>query len=228
MKFVRVLVVEDRPRMARLLERALKSEGHSVVLAFDGEQALVSGRSQDLDVILLDVMLPRMDGFAVIRNLRAEKLTTPTIMVTARDAMSDIVRGLDLGADDYLTKPFTLDVLLARIRAVARRGPVVHSDDLQFEDLKLNSRTHELSRNGRTAPLTRTEFALLEKLMRNAGSIVPRNVLVEAGWGHCAEVNDSTLYVFVRVLRNKIKALGENQLLHTVRGVGYTIRGATH
>jgi DNA-binding response OmpR family regulator len=228
MKFVRVLVVEDRPRMARLLERALKSEGHSVVLAFDGEQALALGRSQDLDVILLDVMLPRMDGFAVIRNLRAEKFTTPTIMVTARDAMTDIVRGLDLGADDYLTKPFTLDVLLARIRAVARRGPVVHSDDLQFEDLKLNSRTHEISRNGRTAPLTRTEFALLEKLMRNAGSIVPRNVLVEAGWGHCAEVNDSTLYVFVRVLRNKIKTLGENQLLHTVRGVGYTIRGATH
>jgi DNA-binding response OmpR family regulator len=209
------------------LERALKTEGHSVVLAFDGEQALASGRSQDLDVILLDVMLPRMDGFAVIRNLRAEKLTTPTIMVTARDAMADIVRGLDLGADDYLTKPFTLDVLLARIRAVARRGPVVHSDELQFEDLKLNSRTHELSRNGRTTPLTRTEFALLEKLMRNAGSIVPRDVLVEAGWGHCAEVNDSTLYVFVRILRNKIKALGENQLLHTVRGVGYTIRGVT-
>jgi DNA-binding response OmpR family regulator len=214
--------------MARLLERALKTEGHSVTLAFDGEQALVSGRSHDLDVILLDVMLPRLDGFSVIQNLRAEKFTTPTIMVTARDAMADIVRGLDLGADDYLTKPFTLNVLLARMRAVARRGPVVYSDELEFEDLKLNGRTHEISRNGRTAALTRTEFALLEKLMRNAGSIVPRDVLVEAGWGHCAEVNDSTLYVFVRALRNKIGALGENQLLQTVRGVGYTIRGVTN
>ncbi len=228
MNGMRVLVAEDRPRMARLLERALRSEGHSVVLAFDGEQALASGRSQDLDVILLDVMLPRMDGFAVIQSLRAEKFTTPTIMVTARDAMADIVRGLDLGADDYLTKPFTLDVLLARIRAVARRGPVVRSEELEFEDLKLDSRKHEILRNGRRASLTRTEFALLERLMRNAGSIVPRDLLVEAGWGHCAEVNDSTLYVFVRALRNKITSFGEPQLLHTVRGVGYTIRGATN
>jgi DNA-binding response OmpR family regulator len=214
--------------MARLLERALRSEGHSVVLAFDGEQALASGRSQDVDVILLDVMLPRMDGFAVLKNLRAENLTTPTIMVTARDAMADVVRGLDLGADDYLTKPFTLDVLLARIRAVARRGPVVYADDLHFEDLKLKSRTHELCRNGRTASLTRTEFALMEKLLRNAGSIVPRDTLVEAGWGHAVDVNDSTLYVFIRALRNKISAYGETQLLHTVRGVGYTLRGATN
>jgi DNA-binding response OmpR family regulator len=214
--------------MARLLERALRSEGHSVLLAHDGEQALASGRSEDLDVILLDVMLPRMDGFTVIKNLRAENFTTPTIMVTARDAMADIVRGLDLGADDYLTKPFTLDVLLARIRAVARRGPVVYPDDLQFEDLKLNSRTHELCRNGRIVPLTRTEFALLEKLMRNAGSIVPRDNLVEAGWGHSVDVNDSTLYVFVRALRNKISQYGEPQLLHTVRAVGYTLRGATN
>jgi DNA-binding response OmpR family regulator len=225
---MRVLVVEDRPRMARLLERALRSEGHSVLLAHDGEQALASGRSPDVDVILLDVMLPRMDGFAVIQNLRAENLTTPTIMVTARDAMADIVRGLDLGADDYLTKPFTLDVLLARIRAVARRGPVVYAQDLEFEDLKLNSRTHELWRNGRSASLTRTEFALLEKLMRNAGSIVPRDGLVEAGWGPGGDVNDGTLYVFIRVLRNKISTYGETQLLHTVRGVGYTLRGATN
>jgi DNA-binding response OmpR family regulator len=213
--------------MARLLERALRSEGHSVVLAFDGEQAMIRGRSPDLDVILLDVMLPVMDGFSVIRNLRAEQLTTPTIMVTARDAMADIVRGLDLGADDYLIKPFTLDVLLARIRAVSRRGPAIQPDNLEFEDLKLNNRTHELLRKGRAVPLTRTEFALLEKLMRNAGSIVPRDVLVEAGWGLGADVNDSTLYVFVRALRNKIAIEGEAQLLQTARGIGYTLRAAT-
>jgi DNA-binding response OmpR family regulator len=225
---MRVLVVEDRPRMARLFERALISEGHSVVLAFDGEQAVAYGRSPDLDVILLDVMLPVMDGFAVIRTLRAERLTTPTIMVTARDAMADIVRGLDLGADDYLTKPFSLDVLLARIRAVSRRGPALQSNDLQFHDLKLNHRTRELERNGRMTSLTRTEFSLLEKLMRNGGSIVPRDVLVEAGWGMGAEVNDSTLYVFVRALRHKIAVEGEAQLLHTARGVGYTLRVSTH
>jgi len=224
---MKVLVVEDRPRMARLLERALRSEGHSVVLALDGEQAMVHGRSPDLDVILLDVALPMIDGFTVIQSLRAERLTTPTIMVTARDAMADVVRGLDSGADDYLTKPFSLDVLFARIRAVSRRGPAILPDELEFEDLKLNNRTHELLRKGRKAPLTPTEYALLEKLMRNAGSIVPRDVLVEAGWGIAAEVNDSTLYVFVRALRNKIAIEGESQLLHTARGIGYTLRAVT-
>jgi DNA-binding response OmpR family regulator len=225
---MKVLVVEDRPRMARLLERALQSEGHSVTLAFDGQQAMNYGRSQNLDVILLDVMLPVADGFTVIQNLRAERLATPIIMVTARDAMADIVRGLDLGADDYLTKPFSLDVLLARIRAVSRRGLATQSENLEFEDLQLNNRTHELLRKGRTAALTRTEYALLEKLMRNAGSIVPRDVLVEAGWGVGAEVNDSTLYVFVRSIRNKIAVGGEAQLLHTARGIGYTLRPITH
>jgi DNA-binding response OmpR family regulator len=224
---MRVLVVEDRPRMARLLERALRSEGHSVVVALDGEQALACGRSPDVDVILLDVAIPLIDGFTVMRNLRAERLTTPTIMLTARDAMADIVRGLDSGADDYLTKPFSLDVLFARMRAVSRRGTAIQAENLEFEDLQLNSRTHELLRKGRRAPLTRTEYALLEKLMRNAGSIVPRDVLVEAGWGMTADVNDSTLYVFVRALRNKIAVEGEPQLLHTARGIGYILRAVT-
>ena len=119
-------------------------------------------------------------------------------------------------------------MLFARIRAVSRRGPAIQPDNLEFEDLKLNSRTHELLRKGRTAPLTRTEFAILEKLMRNAGSIVPRDVLVEAGWGMAADVNDSTLYVFVRALRNKIAIDGESQLLHTARGIGYALRAVAH
>jgi DNA-binding response OmpR family regulator len=210
--------------MARLLERALRSEGHSVTLAFDGEQAILCGRSQTLDVILLDVTLPLMDGFAVLRSLRSEQLSTPVIMVTARDSMADIIRGLDLGADDYLTKPFVLDVLLARIRAVSRRGPAVMTESLEFEDLKLNKRTYELLRRDRAVQLTRTEFALLEKLIRNAGLIVTKDALVEAGWGIGADVNESSLYVFVRALRNKIAADGEAQLLQTARGVGYTLR----
>jgi len=173
---------------------------------------------------VLDVMLPRRDGFDVIQNLRAAKQTVPTIMVTARDAMSDVVRGLDAGADDYLTKPFSLDVLLARVRALSRRGVPTYPADLRFEDLSLDRRTHELRRGARVAPLTRTEYLLLEMLMRRAGCIVPRDALVEAGWGGGAEVSDGTLYVFIRSLRLKIAQQGELQLLHTARGIGYTMR----
>jgi DNA-binding response OmpR family regulator len=219
---MRVLVAEDKPRMARLLQRTLQNEGYSVALAFDGEEALNIGISGGLDVIVLDVMLPRRDGFDVIRNLRAAKSMVPTIMVTARDAMSDVVRGLDSGADDYLTKPFALDVLLARIRALSRRGPAAYPADLQFQDLVLRSRTHEMQRGDRVLPLTKTEYGILEVMIRRAGCVVPRDVLVEAGWGGNADVSDNTLYVFIRSLRNK---LGDQpQLLHTVRGVGYTLR----
>jgi DNA-binding response OmpR family regulator len=221
---MRVLIAEDKPRMARFLQRALQTEGYAVELAFDGEQALCMGLNGGMDLLVLDVMLPRRDGFDVIQNLRAAKQMLPTIMLTARDAMADIVRGLDLGADDYLTKPFALDVLLARVRALTRRGPVTYPQDLQFEDLTLNSRTHELRRGCRTAPLTRTEYALLEMLMRRAGCIVSRDALAEAGWSGSAEVSAGTLYVFMRGLRAKIAAVGEPQLLHTARGIGYTLR----
>jgi len=208
--------------MARLLQRTLQNEGYSVVQASDGEEALNIGISGGLDVIVLDVMLPGRDGFDVIRNLRAAKSMVPTIMVTARDAMSDIVRGLDSGADDYLTKPFALDVLLARVRALSRRGPAAYPADLQFQDLVLKARTHEMQRGDRVLPLTRTEYGILEVMIRRAGCVVPRDVLVEAGWGGGAEVSDNTLYVFIRSLRSKIG--GEPQLLHTVRGVGYSLR----
>lgn len=221
---MRVLVVEDKPRMARFLQRALQGEGYSVEVAFDGEQALSMGLSGGLDLMVLDVMLPRRNGFDVIRNLRAAKQMLPMLILSARDAREDIVHGLDLGADDYLTKPFALDEMLARVRALTRRAPATYVSDLQFEQLALNSRTHELHRNGRVAPLTRTEYALLEALIRRAGCIVQRDVLVEAGWGGGAEVSDGTLYVFIRGLRAKIACPGERQYLHTVRGVGYTLR----
>ncbi len=208
--------------MARLLQRTLQNEGYSVALAFEGEEALKIGMAGGLDVIVLDVMLPGRDGFDVIRNLRAAKSMVPTIMVTACDAMSDVVRGLDSGADDYLTKPFSLDVLLARIRALARRSPVAYPADLRFKDLVLNSRTHEMQRGDRVQPLTRTEYGILEVMIRRAGCVVPRDVLVEAGWGGGAEVSDNTLYVFIRSLRNKIG--NDPPLLHTVRGVGYSLR----
>jgi DNA-binding response OmpR family regulator len=219
---MRVLIVEDKPRMARLLQKTLQNEGYSVVLAADGEQALNVGILGGIDVIVLDLMLPVRDGFDVIRGLRAAKSMTPILVVTARDAMSDIVNALDSGADDYVTKPFSLDILLARVRALGRRGPLAYPADLQFQDLVLRARTHEMQRGDRIVPLTRTEYGILEVMMRRAGCVVPREVLVEAGWGGGTDVSDNTLYVFIRSLRAKIG--GEPQLLYTVRGVGYSLR----
>jgi DNA-binding response OmpR family regulator len=214
--------------MATLLKRTLRSEGHSVTIASDGEQAMALGRSQDLDVILLDVALPLLDGFTVLRRLRDERFTTSVIMVTACDAMSDIVRGLDLGADDYLTKPFALSILLARIRAVSRRGQTITTDKLEFADMLISKQTYELLRKNRSVSLTRTEFALLEKLIRNAGLVVSKDALIEAGWGLGADVSENTLHVFICALRQKIAVEGETQLLQTARGVGYTLRARVH
>jgi DNA-binding response OmpR family regulator len=170
-------------------------------------------------------MLPRMDGLSVLKRLRAARLQTPVIIVSARDAGPNIVQGLDCGADDYLTKPFELDILLARVRAVARRAPVAQPVELSFRDLKLNPSTYQLQRGHRTVALTRTEYALLETLIRRAGTVVPREVLIEEGWGDESDVSDANLYFFVRALRSKITQPGEPELLHTVRGVGYSIRG---
>jgi DNA-binding response OmpR family regulator len=169
-------------------------------------------------------MLPRLDGLSVLKKLREARLNTPVIIVSARDAATDIVRGLDSGADDYLTKPFELDVLLARLRAVARRAPAAQPPELIFRDLRLNPGTYQLQRGERTVSLTRTEFVLLETLIRRAGMVVPRDALIEEGWGVGSDVSDANLYFFVRALRSKITQPGETELLHTVRGVGYSIR----
>ena len=223
-KRIRILVTEDRPNTADLLRRALESEGHSVLVAYDGERALKLALTAEFDVILLDVMLPCMDGLTVLKRLRDARLNTPVVIVSARDAGPDIVRGLDGGADDYLTKPFELDILLARVRAVSRRAPGWHAADLMFRDLKLKPATYQMQRGGRTVALTRTEYVLLETLIRRAGTVVPREVLIEEGWGLGSDVSDANLYFFVRALRSKITVPGEEELLHTVRGVGYSIR----
>ena len=169
-------------------------------------------------------MLPGMDGLTVLKRLRDSRLNTPVIIVSARDAGSDIVEGLDSGADDYLTKPFELDILLARVRAVSRRAPASQPTDLVFRDLKLKPATYQMQRGGRTAALTRTEYVLLETLIRRAGTVVPRQILIEEGWGLGSDASDANLYFFVRALRAKITQAGEEELLHTVRGVGYSIR----
>jgi DNA-binding response OmpR family regulator len=221
---MRVLVVDNKRSAADQLRRAFEGEGYSVVLAYDGEQALAIGKSDELDVIVLDVTLPRLDGFTVIRRLREAKLRTPTIIFSARTSMSDIVLGLDSGADDYLVKPCALDVLLAHVRAAARRAPVTHPEDLRFQDVTLKPRTYELQRGARSVSLTRTEYALLEALMRRARAVVSKDVLMEEGWGMDADVTPASLYVFMRSLRSKLTQPGEPEILHTVRGVGYSLR----
>jgi two-component system response regulator MprA len=221
---MRILVVEDKRSFADSIGRALEREGHSVTIAYDGDQGLRLGRTAAFDLMLLDVMLPRLDGYSVIRKLRDDRLRMQTILVSARDSMKDVVDGLDAGADDYLTKPFALDVLLAKVRATERRIPLTEPQSKQFEDLILRPHLFELQRGERVIALTRTECALLETLMRRAGTVVPHGVLIEEGWGGEADVSFDSLYVFIRGLRAKITQSGEPELLHTVRGVGYTLR----
>ncbi len=221
---MQVLVVEDKRSLAGHLGRALEGEGYSVTLAYDGEEALRLGKTGTYDVMLLDLMLPRIDGLTVIRKLREDRLRTQAIIVSARDAMNDIVHGLDAGADDYLTKPFALDVLLAKVRAAVRRVPTRPPQLLQFHDLVLRPHQYELQRGPRMATLTRTECALLSVLMRRARSVVPHAVLIEEGWSGDADVSFDSLYVFIRALRSKITHRGEVELLHTIRGVGYSLR----
>jgi DNA-binding response OmpR family regulator len=221
---MRILIVEDKRSLAGHLGRALEGEGHSVTLAHDGEEGLRLGRTNTFELMLLDVMLPRKDGFTVIRELREDRLQTQAIIVSARDSMQDIIQGLDAGADDYLTKPFALNVLLAKVRASERRVPAPIPQALQFADLIFRPHLYELQRGDREVSLTRTECALMETLMRRAKMVVPHGVLIEEGWGSDADVTHDSLYVFIRGLRAKITQPGEPELLHTIRGVGYSLR----
>jgi DNA-binding response OmpR family regulator len=221
---MRVLIVEDKRSLAHHVGRALEGEGYGVGFAYDGDEALTQGRSGQFDLLLLDVMLPGLDGLAVIRQMRSEHLNTQTIIVSARDSMQDIVFGLDAGADDYLTKPFALDVLLAKVRAAARRLPKPAAEPLCVGDLQLHPQQYEARRGERAIPLTRTECQLLAVLMRRAGTVVPHGVLIDSAWDAAAEVGYDSLYVFIRALRSKLTHEGEPELLHTLRGVGYTLR----
>jgi len=221
---MQVLVVEDEQRMAQLLRQGLEEEGHSVVSAGNGRDALAMAESYMFDAIVLDVMLPGLDGFSVARKLRAARNQTPILMLTARDTPRDVVEGLDLGADDYLVKPFSFDILLARLRAVSRRGPIPQPVTLHVADLTLNPAAREVARGGRRIALTRTEYSLLELLMKRAGRVVARENLIEAVWGFETDVRNNTLDAFIRLLREKVDAPGELKLIHTVRGVGYCLR----
>jgi DNA-binding response OmpR family regulator len=221
---MRLLVVEDELRMLELLRRGLTEEGHAVLCATDGNEAWFKLREQEFDVVILDVMLPKMSGFELALQMRTQKNTTPVLMLTAKDSVPDIVHGLDLGADDYMTKPFSFNELLLRLRAVKRRASACQPAKLRVADLWLDPVTHQVSRGGEPISLTRTEYSLLERLMSNAGRVVPREMLILSVWGRKPEIEDNTLDAFMRLLRHKIDNHGRQRLIRTVRGVGYTLR----
>ena len=221
---MKLLIVEDEARMVELLRKGLTEEGHTVVCASNGREGLEMARTYEFDVIILDVMMPKLNGYELAERLRRERVVTPMLMLTAKDTVPDLVRGLDAGADDYMTKPFAFEELLARLRAVKRRAPVPQLPKLQVGNLSLDPATREVSRAGTAVLLTRTEYNLLERLMDRAGKVVSRRSLIEAVWGFEREIEDNTLDAFVRLLRGKIDLEGQTKLIHTVRGVGYMIR----
>lgn len=219
-----LLIVEDEVRMSDLLHKGLTEEGHTAACASDGAEGLVLAKSYEFDAIILDIMMPRLNGYEMVKRLRAEKVRTPILMLTAKDSVPDIVKGLDLGADDYLTKPFSFEELLARLRAVKRRAVVALDPNLRIGDLVLDPASHEVLRGEVRLSLTRTEYNLLERLMYRAGRVVSRRSLIESVWGFDREIEENTLDAFMHLLRNKVDIPGRPRLIHTVRGVGYVIR----
>lgn len=218
-----ILIVEDEPQMAGLLARGLEEELYEVSVAKDGKAALDLFTSREFDVILLDVMLPKIGGLEVARQLRQREQSTPLLMLTARDALPDIVKGLDAGADDYLTKPFSFQELLARIRALVRRHEFRKKTVVETGDLVLDTTSFRAFRAGREIYLSLTEFRLLELLVRNADRIVSRQDILATVWGHGRAVTENTLDAFVRLLRKKVDHDSANKLIQTHRGFGYSV-----
>lgn len=219
-----ILVVEDDIPMGELLRQGLGEANHSVALARDGVEGLHAARTCNFDAVILDVMMPGMDGVEVARRLRELGFETPILMLTARDAATDVVRGLDAGADDYLTKPFSFKVLLARLRAISRRAARPPVSVLEIDDLALDPASRQVLRGGRPVSLTATEFRVLEFLMRRAGRAASRSAIIEAVWGFEEDVEPNTVDAFIKLLRDKIDSGRDHKLIHTVRGYGYILR----
>ena len=223
---MRILLVEDEPKMARALRRGLEREGHSVDGAADGDDALSRALANEYDAVVLDVMLPRRDGFSVCREMRAAGRWAPVIMLTARDGVDDRIRGLDVGADDYLLKPFAFGELLARLRALQRRGPQERPAVLASGDLELDPAAHTVTRGGTRVDLSTREFALLEFLMRRSGEVVSRDRILEHVWDYSFGGSSNVVDVYVGYLRRKLEEPFGRPLIRTVRGVGYALEAA--
>ncbi len=219
-----VLIIEDEKKMAGLLRKGLEEENHTVSLAYDGRAGLEMAQGLDCEAIVLDLMLPGIDGYEVARRLRKSGNNTPILVLTARDTVPDVVKGLDIGADDYMTKPFSFEEFLARLRAVSRRASNRRSTLVQMGDLVLDPATHDVTRAGDAISLSRTEYRLLEFLMRRAGRVISRITILNAVWDSRDDVEQNTLDAFVSSLRSKIDQGRMVKLLHTVRGTGYMIR----
>ncbi|MEU6221263.1 response regulator transcription factor [Streptomyces sp. NPDC047022] len=227
----RILIVDDEPAVREALQRSLAFEGYETEVAVDGADALEKATAYQPDLVVLDIQMPRMDGLTAARRMRGAGTTTPILMLTARDTVGDRVTGLDAGADDYLVKPFELDELFARIRALLRRSSYVatavgapETEALTFADLRMDLTTREVTRGGRPVELTRTEFTLLEMFLAHPRQVLTREQILKAVWGFDFEPSSNSLDVYVMYLRRKTEANGEPRLVHTVRGVGYVLR----
>ena len=225
----KILLVEDESKIANAVARGLKYEGFEVSIASDGEEALILGKDEEFDCIVLDRMLPLKEGVEVCKELRESNIKTPIIMLTAKSGVNDKIEGLDAGADDYLAKPFSLDELLARIRALLRRPNVILNEEIKVGDLILNTTTFEVKRNGKTIILSKKEYDLLEYLMRNANKTISKEKIINHVWDFDSDILPNTVEVYMGYLRNKIdKPFKDKKMLQTVRGFGYKIEGETN
>lgn len=225
----KILLVEDESKIANAVARGLKYEGFEVSIASDGEEALILGKDEEFDCIVLDRMLPLKKGVEVCKELRESNIKTPIIMLTAKSGVNDKIEGLDAGADDYLAKPFSLDELLARIRALLRRPNVILNEEIKVGDLVLNTTTFEAKRNGKTIILSKKEYDLLEYLMRNANKTISKEKIINHVWDFDSDILPNTVEVYMGYLRNKIdKPFKDKKMLQTVRGFGYKIEGETN
>jgi len=219
-----ILVVEDERRLAQVVRRVLEEEGHTVDVAYDGEEGLALATDGSHDVIVLDILLPAMGGFEVCRSLRRDRVDTPILLLTALDSVDDRVRGLDAGADDYLPKPFAFQELLARLRALGRRKVQAREPTaLEVHGLRLDLRRRRAERNGRTIELSPREFSLLEFLMRNEGRVITRTQMLDHVWGYDYATDSNLVDVYMAYLRRKVDRADDSKLIRTVRGVGYAI-----
>jgi two-component system copper resistance phosphate regulon response regulator CusR len=218
-----IIIVEDNKRIGSVLRQGLLEEGHQVVVSERGDQGRDLLLSAPFDLAVLDVMLPGLDGFSVLQQMRAQKCDIPVLMLTARDSMPDIVRGLNLGADDYLTKPFQIQVFIARVKAISRRRPTLAPMRMSAGELVLDTTNKAVMRGDHPVSLTRKEYTLLELLMRRKNQLVTRNQVREVGWSYDADVSDSSIDFYIHSLRSKIDVKGEESIIKTVRSLGYTL-----
>jgi heavy metal response regulator len=221
---VRLLVVEDEAKVASFIKRGFEEESYAVDVAVDGEEAVSMVDVYDYDMILLDIMLPKLDGLSVLDHIRKTKKSVPVILLTAKDMVNDKVKGLDMGADDYVTKPFSFEELLARVRALLRRGRSDESLKLLVDDLELDPVSRKVTRGGKDISLTTKEYSLLEYFMRNPGRILTRTMISEHVWSIKFDTFTNVIDVYINYLRNKIDKDHPKKLLHTVRGVGYMLK----